>query len=281
MESRVFRVSFVLSVIVAALAALASGVGLFADVYRNNALTTLAFRGNDMVTLIVGVPILVVAIIAARRGSVRGLLVWMGMLVYMVYNYVFYLYAAAFSALFLPYVALVALSMYALIFALPRIDAQAVSETFRERTPARLIAGYMAFFGALLGFLWIMKSAEFIVTGVVPEDITKTGHVTGVVYATDLVLLVPALIVGALLLWSRKPWGFLAATTMMIKACSYAVVLLVMSAITFVNTGAGDPYTPLWIVLAVGCLVSLVLLLGNMGDDGKTVRTDVARAQAG
>lgn len=273
MNGKEFRVSFVLSVIVAALATLASGVGLFADVYRNNAFTTLAFRGNDLVTLVVAVPILVVAMIAARRGSIRGLLVWMGMLVYMVYNYMFYLYAAAFSALFLPYVALVALSMYGLIFSLPRIDAETVAGTFCERTPAKLIAGYMAFFGALLGFLWIMQSVQFILTGVVPEDITKTGHVTAVVYATDLVLLVPALIVGAVLLWRRRPWGFLAATIMLIKASSYAVVLLVMSAITFANTGVGDPYTPLWIVLAVGCLVSLGLLLGNMKPRR---RTDVA-----
>jgi hypothetical protein len=126
-----------------------------------------------------------------------------------------------------------------------------------------------------------MKSAEFVVTGVVPEDITKTGHVTAVVYATDLVLLVPALIVGALLLWRRRAWGFLVSTIMMIKASSYAVVLLVMSAITFATTGAGDPYTPLWIGLAAGCLASLGLLLGNIRGDGKTVRADVARAQAG
>ncbi len=51
----------------------------------------------------------------ARRGSLIGLLFWPGALFYVLYTYAFYLIGVPFNALFLSYVALVALSAYTMI----------------------------------------------------------------------------------------------------------------------------------------------------------------------
>ncbi len=65
--------------------------------YRDNALVTATFRGQDVVTLFVAVPLLLVGLVLEMRGSQRGRILWLGMLFYMMYGYLFYRVAAAFN----------------------------------------------------------------------------------------------------------------------------------------------------------------------------------------
>jgi hypothetical protein len=103
-----------LSVAIAVLAAAASAGGLLLPgLYRDNAFVQTTWLGNDAVTLFLAVPILVTALVFARRGSLRAQLIWLGALDYMLYNYAFYLFGAAFNAFFLIYAALLGLSIFA------------------------------------------------------------------------------------------------------------------------------------------------------------------------
>src|ERR1044071_3889065 len=136
------RLATLFSTIIAVLALIASAGGLFWNgLYRDNTLVTAAFRGNDLITLVVAVPGLLIALRMIRRGSARAHLVGLGLLAYMLYNYVFYLYGAAFNRFFLLYVALVALSITALIISISSLDVQSISQAFLPRTPVRWIAG--------------------------------------------------------------------------------------------------------------------------------------------
>src|SRR3990172_5342244 len=111
--------AYLLSILIAVLATLTSAGGLLLEgLYRDNIFVISAWKGNDIVTLFIAVPILVAAMIFSRRGSLKAQLVWMGALDYMLYNYAFYLFAARFNAMFLVYVALLGLSIFALIFGL-------------------------------------------------------------------------------------------------------------------------------------------------------------------
>ena len=235
------------------------------------AMITAAWRGNDLVTLFVAVPLLIAGMIFARRGSLQALLIWMGMLGYSLYNYIFYLYGAAFNKCFLVYVALFSLSIYALIFGLGNININALGGKFSSRTPARWISGYMLFFALMLGGIEVSRALSIFFTGQVHEDIIKTGHPTGVVYATDLSILIPGLIVAAVFLWKRRPWGYVITTILMSKATTYALALIAMSWFELRATGAGDALLPLWMVLGAGCLVSWLSCWGTC-----TLRTSKA-----
>lgn len=254
-----------LSTIVALLGLIASAGGLLWDgLYRDNTLVTSAFRGNDLITLCIAVPGLLIALGMTRRGSARAYLIGLGLLAYMLYNYVFYLYGAAFNRFFLLYVALVALSLTTLIVSISSLDVQAIGHAFHPRTPVRWISGYMLLFALLLGGMWIAMSLSFVVSGQVPTPITQTGHPTGVVFAADLTLLVPGLLAGGLLLWRRHPWGFVLGAMMLIKGSTYGPALLAMSAFAASAGSGSDPFLLLWVVLTAGCLIAAGLLLGNM-----------------
>jgi hypothetical protein len=260
------RPVYILSAIIAILATTASAGGLFlGDLYRDNIFVTSLWGGNDLVTLVVAVPMLVVALILSMRGSQRAQLVWLAMLNYMLYNYAFYLFAAAFNWFFLIYVALFTLSMFALIFGLVNTDVNRIGQKFRGRTPVKWISGYMLFVAVGLSIIYITQSLGFIATGQLPQIVVKTGHPTSVIFALDLSLLVPVFMLGAIWLWKRRPWGYVLATMSMVKGATYTLVLTVVS-IWAANAGVpgASAEMPLWLVLTVAGLVASLFLLGNL-----------------
>lgn len=260
MQNEKSKTAFILSALIAALMFAASLGGLLIDnLYRDNDFVALLWRGNDFVTLFVAVPLLAGALVYARGGSVRAKLVWFGMLAYALYNYAFYLFAAAFNQFFLFYAAIFALSIYALIFALVTIDAEQIRRQFRAQTPVKLIVGYMLLIAAGLSFLWIASSLRFVMTGAIPQDIVKTGHPTGIVYALDLTLLVPAMWLGGILLWRRAAWGYVLAAMSLIKGATYTLVLTVNSLLA-----ASFTELPVWLSLTFANLAAIGFLLGNM-----------------
>jgi len=113
------RAAYRLSAVIAVLMLAASAAGLWIDrLYQDPTSVSAMLRGGDLVTLVVAAPALVAALLLAIRGSQRAKLVWVGMLVYSVYNYAVYVFGAAFNDLFLLHVALFSLSIFALVLAL-------------------------------------------------------------------------------------------------------------------------------------------------------------------
>ena len=256
-----------LSAIVAALAVVASAGGLFLrGLYRDNTFVTAAWRGSDVVTLIVAVPLLAGAARLAIDGSRRALLVWLGMLDYMLYAYAYYVFGAAFNRFFLIYVAIFALSTQALIFALAGTDAGALSAAFGPRTPVRAIAAYMLIVAAGLSAVYVAQSIGFIVTGELPAIVVATGHSTSIVFAIDLSLLVPGLVLGGFWLWQRRPWGYLLAGILNIKGAVYTLGLAVGS---WQAAKAGIPgaaaQLPFWGLLSLCGTIASVALLRRLG----------------
>jgi len=261
-----YRTAFMLSILILILMTIASIGGLFIDgLYRDNLWTSSQLRGSDLVRLVAAVPLLAGALVFTRRGSKRALLMWLGLLWMTVYDYAFFVFGAAFNEFFLIYVALFTLSMLALLFALPRVDAQEIKREFKDSTPVKWISAYMLFIAVFLGGMWIAQSLSFVASGVVPQSIQDSGHPTGVVYALDLSLLVPGMVLGAIWLWQRRPWGYVLGAMMVVKGTVYPLALVGMT-IFSANAGVPDAWDMgvFWVAFAVVSLVASGYLFGNM-----------------
>ena len=262
-----------LSILIAVLATFASAGGLLLDgLYRDNAFVTTTWLGNDAITLFLAVPILVVAMILSNRKDPKGLqrtlgsayLVWMGALDYMLYNYAFYLFGAAFNWFFLLYAALLTLSIFALIFGLIKLDVDRISQQFRKDAPVKWIGGYFIFVASGLGLVYLIQSIGFIFTDNVPAIVIMSGHPTHVVFALDLTLLIPWLILGALWLMKRQPWGFVIAGILSVKGPLYTLVLAVNSVLVL-NAGITQTSElPLWGTLTALGLLASALFYANL-----------------
>jgi hypothetical protein len=259
------KTAYILSIVIVILMILATVGGLFLNrLYRDNDFVIGAWRANDLVTLVVAVPVLIMALAWSNRDSTRAQLVWLGMLDYALYNYAFYLFAAAFNWFFLVYVALFTLSIFALIFGLVNVDTEKVVQKFREQTPVKWIAGYMLFVALGLTAIYFIQAFGFIFTDQLPEIVTKTGHPTSVVPALDLSFVVSWLVLGAVWLWQRRPWGYVISAAMVVKGAVYTLVLTVVT-VSSVRAGfSGLEEIPIWGFLCVGFLLASLVLLVNV-----------------
>jgi hypothetical protein len=192
-------------------------------------------QGNDIVTLVVGVPLLVVSAWLAFRGSLRGQLLLTGILGFFLYTYMSMCMLTSFNTLFLVYVALFALSLYAFILCMMSFDLATLPQHFSERLPRGWIAGLLFVIGGFLSLAWLGKVVPPLMQNLTPALENTT---TFVIQAMDLSLIVPLAVLAGILLLHRSACGYLLASVFVMKAIALG---LAVSAMCINMTLAGTP----------------------------------------
>jgi len=260
-----FRAEHVLSTMVAALAAAISIIGLrFPAIYGSNWGNGTSL-GNDLVTLVVAVPVLVLSMIYAARGSARAHLLWLGSLYYMVYNYAFYVFGIPVTPLFVPIVAAFALSGVAVVLTMFRLDAEAIGRRFTRRTPARPVAVYLFYVAVMISFLWISQWVKFVMTGHLPE-VNGSAEAYHVIAAVDLTFLVGMFFPAACLLWKRNVWGYLLGVAGLVQGAIYLAVMATVCVFGWKLNPGSQLFSGWFINCIVGCTVSLLCLAALLGN---------------
>jgi hypothetical protein len=261
------RPPYLLSAALAALMLVQSILGLlFPGQYQDAEWVKAAWFGNDWVTLVVAVLLLIVAILFAARGSTRGLLLWLGVLGYATYNYAYYMFGAALNASLPLYVVALVLSVITLILCLSRIEAADVAASFRPKTPARLIGGYLIFVGTGLASVWLIMWGRTSLPA--NRLLSSPVHSRWLQRSIDLSIVVPLLVSGGVLLWRRDAWAYVVSAIASVLGTTY---LLVLSANSLVAIGRGlaeaPGELPIWGSLAVLTIAASLLSLANVENE--------------
>jgi len=245
------KLPLALSIAICVLTAASSVVGLVGrpTVYPTEDLVR-AFLANDIVNLLVGLPILLLSLWLARSERLAGLLLWPGALVYTVYNFLIYVLAVPPSWAFLMHLLLVALSWLTLSVVLAVVDHQAVGTQLADRVPARLSGGILAALGALFALRAIGSLAAAITSGV------PLSGADVAVNAAD-VLISPMWIAGGVLLWKRTAYGYVIGLGLLFQACMLFVGLIAVLLLLPALTGAPLALVDV-IVVAAMSLISFV-----------------------
>lgn len=171
--------------------------------------------GQDIGNIVAYVLLPILAFLAAR-GSLRALLAWVGVLVYSVYSYSIYAFALHFGPFFLAYVAVLGMSVYALIGGLATLPAAEVRARADVRAPLRSTALVLIGIGSLFALLWLSEIVPAAIGGTTPQTLVDAGLASSPVYVLDLAVLLPASIVVGVLLLRRRPWGYALAPGLLI-----------------------------------------------------------------
>jgi hypothetical protein len=161
----------------------------------------------DTINLLIGVPLLGVGILLARRGSLRGRLLQAGLLSYFFYVYLMYATMMAFNPLFLLYVAIFSLSLVGCLKTVTAIDIADLPNRVEERFPRRVFAAYMLMLAAMVTLLWMGLVVPITMTNSFPAELAGVSTLES--QALDLGLIVPLSLAAGLLLWRRAAWGYL------------------------------------------------------------------------
>jgi hypothetical protein len=251
------RIAFAMSWIAAALAALASTVGLLVpQVYRfETAWVIPQNRGQDLVTLIV-VLVLAPTLLLAQRGASRATLVWLGLLGYLAYTYTAAALVYRFNELFFVYLILFSCIGTALIAGLSGVSPESVRDDFDERAPRRSVAIFMIVMALVLCILWLSQIVPFFTRGELPPMIALANVPTVFVYVFDLGIVVPLALMSARWLWKRNAWGYVLAGFILVKASTMGLALVSMTVFSaLANLRYERTLALAWIVLAGAGLV--------------------------
>lgn len=227
-----------LSWLIAGLALVAAGSGLFYQdggspfsfttlrgetvqlygqgLYRyDTPLAALSFKGSDVITLVLAIPLLILSTMLYRRGSLKGGVLLSGALAYFLYNYGGMAFGTAYNNLFLVYVVLFSASLFAVVVLLTSFDLQSLPSHFAASLPRRGIGGFLIGSGMILTLIWLVLSiVPALLQGQAPPEVKSyTTFMTGVV---DLAIVAPALMVAGALLLRRAPSGYLLAATLLV-----------------------------------------------------------------
>jgi len=258
-----FSTAYWLSSLLAAVTAIQSAVGAFdPQIFRDPPMTAGNARGTDVTMLFVALPVLVVSMILARRGSLRAQLTWAGALVYLAYSAVLFAFATAFNPLFLLYVATLSLAVWSLVALLTQIDVETIRAHYIEKTPVRFFAGYLAVISLLFLMTWLKQVVPAMFDPAVPAFLAGTIMLTSPVHVLDLGFLLPLGFVGAVWLWQKKSWGYLLTGLLLSMMTIETASIAVDQYFGHVHDPSASPdAVPLFIGLTVIGLVVLIAYL--------------------
>ena len=213
---------YITSSIIAGLVAIVSVSGLL---YHNTIYPTddlvRAFLPNDVVNILIGLPVLLVSLCLTKRGKLVGLLLWPGALFFMIYNYLIYIFAMPLDWAFLLHLVLVALSVYSIIGLVASIDCQSVSQQLAGVVPERFAGGVLTG----LSVLFLIRAAVVLINAIMGQAPLTESELA--LNATDF-LTSPAWIIGGILLWNRKAFGYVVGLGLLFQASMLFIGLIVV-----------------------------------------------------
>jgi hypothetical protein len=197
------RLGYLSSLIIVVITAIASLAGILApEEFYPTAEIQQSSVPNDVVTLIIGLPILLGSMWLTRRGKLVGLLFWPGALFYSLYNYLVYLLAMPLTIMYPAYLAIVILSIYTIMGVVASIDGEAVKARLSGRVPERLSGGLLIGLAVLIMTL----AASIMAKGIGGESPVSRHELS---LATTDVVVSTAWAIGGFLLWRRRALGYL------------------------------------------------------------------------
>ena len=215
---------------IAVLVAIAAGSGLFVEgIYRDPPSLVAQAIAQDVVTLVVALPALVVSAILASRGSERGRLLWLGVVGHVVYTYLTYSFGIRFNPMFLVYVALLGCSLYALIGGLATTDFEALKVRFMERAPVKAVSIFLAVVAILFYLVWLSEALPAVLAGGVPQSVVEDGTPTNVVHVVDMAWLLPGMLLTAIWLWRKRAIGYALAGALLTLLALLVLAIVAMA----------------------------------------------------
>lgn len=249
------RLAYLAALAAALLLAVVSVAGLSAQIYPTEDLR-FSFLANDLVSLVVGLPVVMGALWSAWRGQLIGRLFLPGALYFIVYTYTVHLFAMPLNAFYVLYLVLLAVSLYSMVTLLATMDSTAVQRRLRGAVPERLAGGVLMMLGILFG----ARAVGEIINAANSATALSAGD-RGL-NVTDF-LLAGAWIFGGVLLWRRQAAGYLVAPGLLYQACALfvGVIMLLIVRPLLLNTPFIVDEVIVLAVMAVVCFIPFVMLL--------------------
>ena len=263
---RNLAIAYGTSLLIAVLMAIASVAGLLypTRLYPTDELLQ-SFVPNDVINLLVGLPILIGSTWLARRGTLVGLLFWPGALFYVFYNYLVYVLSMPLTVAFLLHLTLVTVSAYTMIGVVAGIDGQAVQRRLVGAVPERAGGGVLAGLGVLI----FVRVVAVLVGAIVNQ--TPVARTELALHIADF-FISPAWVIGGVLLWRRQALGYVSGLGLLFQASMLFIGLIFILILQPFITPAQFVLTDVLVILVMGmvCFIPFALFVRGAASERNT-----------
>ena len=212
---------------------------------------------QDIANLAIVSPLWLILAILAMRGSLRSYLLWIGVLIFTIYNYVIYTFSIPFGPLFLLWVVVFGMCIFALIGGIATTDHKGVESAFRSRRATLVVAWFLIITAVIFGLLWLSEDVPALLSSTKPQSVVDMALPTNPVHILDLGFFLPAVIVTGVLLIKRKPLAYTLAPAFIVFLILTGVPIL----LTPVVQAARGEIAVWGVVLPIGTLTAILLVL--------------------
>ena len=244
-----------LCLVVAAIMTAASLSGtIFPDLVYPDQILRDTFLANDLVNLIIGLPLFIFGLVLIRKKRPLGLFLLPGALVYVIYNYLAYLVARPLSIFTLINLALVLSAGYALIDLLTSLDHQAIKARLDGYIPRKFSAWILIIMGGAFFLLALYQNINSILMNA-PLSLGEQ--------ATSLAdLMVSSLWMGGgILLLRNQGLGYTTGLGLLTAVSSLFIGLILFFLLNPLITGQPFLLNDLLIVFGMGFITYIPLFL--------------------
>ena len=92
----------------------------------------------------------------------------------------------------------------------------------------RPVAAYLVVIAVLVAAMWLAEEVGALLRGTVPPTVLQFEAPTNIVHVFDLAVVLPAMALAALMLLRDRPWGYVLAGMMLVKATSIGLWVVAM-----------------------------------------------------
>jgi hypothetical protein len=203
---------------------------------------------QDIMTLAVAVMALAL-LPRLRRGASRGWAVWLGLMGYLVYSYALYAFEKTMNPVYLLYVAVLSLALWAILTAFANRVPMALGPADPAHPPPRrAVAVFLLAMVGMFTLLWLSI--------LIPASVAREPQPGTAIFVQDLAFVLPFLVVTARLLWLGRPLGDLLAIPVLVKMATLGLSVLLG---TLISPLYGLPLKPFDVAL-YACLGAVPLI---------------------
>lgn len=217
---------------------------------------------GNLVMLLFGLPLLVVATHLRRRGSAVGDLLLVGTLGFFLYMGASYaLGAMAYNELFFVHVLLLSASLYAFVLA---FSADVASARIPTRTRRPWIGAFMVASGVGTLVIWATDPVTALLTGGAPAGLG--AHTTLFTHAFDIAVIVPAAVAAGVAILRGHPLGYRMAAGLLVLEVLLLPTIVIATAlqldlgVTFSTAEVVGPITGFGAMATAAAAVLVALL---------------------
>ncbi len=215
---------------------------------------------QDIASLAIVSPAWLILAALALRGSLRAYLLWLGVLIFTVYNYVIYTFSVPFGPLFPLWLVVFGLSIYSLIGGIAAIDPKVAEPAFTSRRAIVIVGWVLIITAALFSLLWLSEDVPALLSGTRPQSLVDMALPTNPVHILDLSFFLPAAIATGVFIIRRKPLAYALAPSLLVFLILTGIPIL----LTPVVQATYGQVAGWGVVAPIGTLtiILLVLLVG-------------------